>query len=111
MNDLELLCELYEEAKKRYVPLIRVVLENKERFVDSEHLTDSYLVFGETSESENNLVVLDKVNTAESHEAAFEHFKSGMLEDQRTIMTSREVRVVKISPIYRYVVDGEIGDD
>jgi len=111
MNDLELLAKLYEESRERNIPFFELVLQNKDKFLDSEHLTDSYLILGETSESENNLVVLDMVGTAESHEAAYEHFKNGMLEDQRAIMTSREVRVVKISPIYRYVVDGEIGDD
>jgi len=110
MNDLELLAKIYEESRERNESFLKLVLQNKDKFQDSEHLTDSYLVFGETDESKNNMVILDMVGSAESHEAAFEHFRTEMLEDQRTLMTSREVRVVKISPIYRYIVDGEIGD-
>ena len=111
MNDFEFLAKLYEESRERKVSFLGLVLENKDMLQGRDTLTDSYIVFGETNESENNLVILDMVGTADSPEDAFEHFKNGVLEEQRAIMTSREVRVVGISIIYRYVVDGKIGDD
>lgn len=111
MNDLELLAKMYEESRERNVSFLGLVLENKDMLEGRDTLTDSYIVFGETNESENNLVILDMVGTADSPEDAFEHFKNGMLGEQRKLMTSREVRIVGISIMYRYLVEGEIGDE
>ena len=78
---------------------------------DSKDQQGRYLIFGETHESDANMINLEFVPSAEGPEDAYEQFKDGFLVHQRSRMTSCHVRIVSVVPIHRYYVEGEVGDE
>lgn len=68
-----------------------------------------YIVFGETTESEANMVIIG-YESAKSPKGAWEAFKArgDYFEAQKSTLTDHEVRIAELGKIHRfYVDDGE----
>ncbi len=65
-----------------------------------------YIVFGETIESEANMVIIG-YETVGSPEGAWEAFKAkgDYFEAQKSVLTAHEVRIAELGKIHRFYMD------